>query len=100
MNADSIGALLASVTSATADGIVWPKPGSHSMRPRCPKCRRVQYWTCSNPACVCVLSVPPGKRAQVDLGHDAFACPYCGFAAHLDYWMEREELARAVRRRA
>jgi len=56
----------------------------------CPQCRRRQYYCCGNPDCIDKTRVPKGKRAQVLLPNDGVACPYCGFAAHFDYWGERE----------
>ena len=57
--------------------------------PTCPRCRRVQYYTCGRETCTCFTSLPKGKKHQVHLDHDGVACPYCGFAAHHDYWEER-----------
>lgn len=60
----------------------------------CPKCRRVQYYTCGRKTCPC-WPIPKGKKHQRPRKHDALACPYCGFTAHMDYWFEREmEAAR------
>ena len=65
------------------------------MSETCPKCRRVQYFTCGNKDCVCWKRVPKGKKPQRYGRHDALICPYCGFSAHIDYWFEREmEAAR------
>jgi hypothetical protein len=55
----------------------------------CPKCRRKQYYTCSNPECTCQKSVPKNAKPLVHLEHDGLACPYCGHTAHMDYWEER-----------
>lgn len=56
----------------------------------CPQCSEVQYIVCSNRDCVCWKRIPEGKLPQRDVGHDALACPYCGFTEHIDYWEERE----------
>lgn len=56
----------------------------------CPKCNRDQYYTCGNESCVCNQRVPQGEKPQVYLGNDIIACPYCGFAEHIDFWEERE----------
>ena len=56
----------------------------------CPKCNREQYYTCGKESCVCNQRVPQGEKPQVYLGNDIIACPYCGFAEHIDFWAERE----------
>lgn len=56
----------------------------------CPKCRRVQYFVCGNKTCVCYARIPKGKKPQRWRKHDALACPYCNFTAHIDYWTERD----------
>lgn len=56
----------------------------------CPKCRRVQYFVCSNRACVCWRRIPRGKKPQRFMRDgERIACPYCRFKAHADYWEER-----------
>ena len=64
----------------------------------CPKCRRKQYFQCSNPTCP-DKNIPKNAKPQVWLDHDGLACPYCGFAAHAVYWEERsmQELDRMRR---
>jgi hypothetical protein len=67
------------------------------MSETCPKCRRVQYFTCGVKTCPC-WPIPKGKKHQVYKGHDILACPYCGFSAHMDYWETRDmEQALACR---
>lgn len=56
----------------------------------CPKCRRVQYYVCGNKECRCYSAIPAGKKPMRRLKHDGLACPYCGFAEHIDYWVERD----------
>lgn len=56
----------------------------------CPKCRRVQYFTCGDKTCVCHKRIPKNKKPQIHLKHDGLKCPYCGFVAHIDYWEERD----------
>ena len=56
----------------------------------CPKCNREQYYTCGKESCVCNQRVPKGEKPQVYLGNDVIACPYCGFAEHIDFWGELE----------
>ena len=57
----------------------------------CPKCRRVQYFVCGNPNCVCHKRVPKNKLAQVwQVDGNSLACPYCGFVESADYWEDRE----------
>lgn len=56
----------------------------------CPKCNREQYYTCGKESCVCNQRVPQGEKPQVYLGNDIIACPYCGFAEHIDFWAECE----------
>jgi len=57
----------------------------------CPKCRRVQYFVCSNKKCVCWARVPKGKEPQrFNRDGETISCPYCGFRAHSDYWETRE----------
>ena len=56
----------------------------------CPKCNREQYYTCDKESCVCNQRVPQGEKPQVYLGNDIIACPYCGFAEHIDFWEELE----------
>jgi hypothetical protein len=67
----------------------------------CPKCRRKQYWWCSNPECVC-HKIPAGTLPQVQHDDDSTSCPYCGFRAHMDFWEERsmKELDRMRRAEA
>ena len=58
--------------------------------PTCPKCRRAQYFTCSNPDCVCAKRVPKGKLTQISTKDgNGLVCPYCGYTAGFDYWEER-----------
>lgn len=56
---------------------------------KCPKCKRVQYYVCGQEDCVCCERIPKGKKPQIHLGDDYLACPYCSFAAHMDYWEEK-----------
>ena len=58
--------------------------------PTCPKCRRAQYFTCGIPGCVCAKHVPKGKLTQIPTSDGGgLICPYCGYAASMDYWEER-----------
>jgi hypothetical protein len=62
-----------------------PKPTT------CPKCRRVQYFVCSNRKCSCWQKVPRGLRPQRwARDGECVCCAYCGFKAHIDYWFERD----------
>jgi aspartate carbamoyltransferase regulatory subunit len=65
---------------------------------KCPKCRREQYFVCTNPKCVCHDRVPKGKLPQIWVDHEALKCPYCGRVEHIDYWEERD-MAEATRKR-
>jgi uncharacterized Zn finger protein (UPF0148 family) len=57
----------------------------------CPKCRRVQYFCCSNKKCFCWKTVPKGKKPQrFNKDGETISCPYCGFKAHGDYWETRD----------
>lgn len=56
--------------------------------PTCPKCSREQYYWCDNPDCIC-RNIPANANPQINLLNDITACPYCGFAEHLDFWVER-----------
>lgn len=56
----------------------------------CPNCNREQYYTCGKENCVCNQRVPKGEKPQVYVGNDIIACPYCGFAEHIDFWAELE----------
>ena len=61
----------------------------------CPKCNREQYYTCGKESCICNSRVPAGEKPQVYLGNDVIACPYCGFAEHIDFWAELQIAAQA-----
>jgi hypothetical protein len=68
-----------------------PAKGTDKYRPNtCPKCRRVQYFTCGDHSCPCWTGIPKGKLPQVRLDHGALACPYCGFEEGGDFWAEME----------
>ena len=54
----------------------------------CPKCRRKQFYVCGDPACT-DKNFRRDLKPQRKLAHDALACPYCGFTAHMDFWEER-----------
>jgi aspartate carbamoyltransferase regulatory subunit len=57
---------------------------------KCPKCRKTQYFVCSNPACPCHERVPKGKKSQiVTKDGNCLICPYCGDTRSFDYWEER-----------
>lgn len=59
--------------------------------PACQKCRRAQYFVCSNINCTCRKAVPKGKLYQIEsYGQDLLSCPYCGYTASFDYWEERD----------
>jgi hypothetical protein len=55
----------------------------------CPKCRRIQYFVCSDKNCVCWQRIPTGKKPQVSGKHDTLKCPYCGYTNNIDFWFER-----------
>lgn len=63
----------------------------------CPRCGRDAHVVCSNRQCSCWKDIPanelPLKWTPDGEGEE---CPYCSFAAHADFWCDREmELSEA-----
>lgn len=86
----------------------------------CPKCRRIQYPVCSRLDCKCRINIPGGElpmndycvifrihtprsvfnflwkifmKLKINVSRfmwELEQCPYCGFIAPVDYWMEIE----------
>jgi predicted nucleic acid-binding Zn-ribbon protein len=53
----------------------------------CPRCGRIQYYVCANVYCECWKRLPLDANPQIQLPNDIVACPYCGFASHMDFWV-------------
>lgn len=54
----------------------------------CPKCGYPQYCSCKS--CTEAGRTPDGIKPWIFLEHDAIACANCGYALHMDGWLNVE----------